>query len=71
MTIRIAISNWMYYSLLEDDLNSIKLYHQSYAYFCPEQKICILDRPTLIKVLLDSINLEARVNIRNLKDKLR
>ena len=69
-TIRMVISNWMYNSLLEDDLNRVKLRHQIYAYYRPEQQIFVIDSPIVIKVVLDSINPEARVNTHDLKDKL-
>ena len=61
----------MYNSLLEDDLNRIELRRNLYAYYRPEQQIFVIDGPTVIKVVLDGINPEARVNTRDIKDKLR
>ena len=52
-------------------MNSIEICCQLNIYFWQEQQICVLDRLTVMKILLDRINLEVWVNTPNLKDKLR
>ena len=52
-------------------LDHLELKRKLYTYFRVDLSKYVHNRPTMVKTILDIINLEARVNVRDLKDKIR
>jgi len=69
--IRQMIGNWVRNSLQSTAYDQLELKHKTYGYFRESDSKYIYDGPTMIKLELDIINSEARVNVRDLKDQLR
>lgn len=70
-TMRMMIGDWLINSITVKGLDCLDKYRRYYAYYRPAQRICVHDGPTLIKIILELINPDARVSARDMKDKLR
>ena len=57
-------------ALLDKGLDWLELKRELFSYYQPEQKIFITDGSTMICIVLEMIKPDARVNIRDMKDKL-
>ena len=64
------MGNWIRNSFKATAQDEIELNRKTYAYFCIDQSRFINDRPTMAKVILDIMNPEARVNVRELKKEI-
>ena len=69
--IRQMIGNWVRNSLKSTSYDQLELKRKAFTYYRPTDSKYIYDGPTMMKIALDIINPEARVNVRDLKDKLR
>jgi len=49
-------------------LDKLELYYSTYSYYRLDQCIDVNDSPTIIKLLFNLMNPEARVNTHNIKD---
>lgn len=65
------IGNWLINSITAKGLDHLEKYYYYYAYYRPAMKIYIHNRPTLMIIILQIINPDARVSTRDMKDKLR
>jgi len=64
------IKNWVKNTLTDKDINRFKLYSHLYSYHHQDEQIFIIDGLSILKVILDTINPEARVSTRGMKDRL-
>ena len=69
--LRRMIGNWIRNSVKASSLDQLELKRSQYAYFDDCQSKFICDGPAMIKLILDMVNPEARVNVRELKDKIK
>ena len=68
--IRMMIGNWLCNSFKAASVDELELNRNDYAYFRVDQYKYINDGPTMAKIILDIMNPEARVNVRELKKKI-
>lgn len=69
--IRQMIGNLVRNSLKAARYDQLELQREVYSYYKREDSRTIFDGPTMMKLTLDIMNPDARVNVRDLKDKLR
>ena len=65
------ISNWLVNAVITKGLDRLEKYCYQYAFYRPTQQIFVYDSPTIIKIILEISNLDAKVSTRDMKDKLR
>ena len=70
-TIRRMIGNWMKKALTQSGIDRVELHRDTCEFYWAGEGIYIIDEPYLVCAVIQTINPEARVNFRSLKDHLK